>query len=130
MSASASAPSGGAKIAPPQSQLAPAAAAALKRLLPLELVDTATGSRLWVVMRDRKEFVGTLRGFDDYVNVVLDDVTEYDYSQAETQGFAGPRKTKLDSILLSGTQITMLVPGSSPEESATGRGMGAAERAP
>ena len=25
-----------------------------------------------------KEFVGTLRGFDDYVNVVLDDVTEYE----------------------------------------------------
>lgn len=51
------------------SALAPAAAAALRRLLPLELVDKATGSRLWVIMKDKKEFVGTLRGFDDYINV-------------------------------------------------------------
>jgi len=49
--------------------LAPAAAAVLRRLLPLELVDKATGSKLWVIMKDRKEFVGTLRGFDDYINV-------------------------------------------------------------
>jgi len=27
-------------------------------------------------MRGDKELVGTLRGFDDYVNMVLDDVTE------------------------------------------------------
>lgn len=25
-----------------------------------------------------QEFVGTLRGFDDYVNMVLEDVTEYE----------------------------------------------------
>jgi U6 snRNA-associated Sm-like protein LSm5 len=25
-----------------------------------------------------KEIVGTLRGFDEYVNMVLDDVTEYE----------------------------------------------------
>jgi small nuclear ribonucleoprotein (snRNP)-like protein len=29
-------------------------------------------------MKSSKEFVGTLRGFDDFVNVVLDDVTEYE----------------------------------------------------
>jgi U6 snRNA-associated Sm-like protein LSm5 len=34
------------------------------------------GSRLWVVMKSEKEFVGTLLGFDDYVNMVLEDVTE------------------------------------------------------
>mmetsp|Transcript_23683 Transcript_23683/g.74525 ORF Transcript_23683/g.74525 Transcript_23683/m.74525 type:complete len:89 (-) Transcript_23683:285-551(-) len=45
------------------------------RLLPLELIDKCIGSRLWVVMKGDKELVGTLRGFDQYVNMVLDDVT-------------------------------------------------------
>lgn len=46
--------------------------------LPLsaELIDKCIGSRIWIVMRGDKELVGTLRGFDDYVNMVLDDVTE------------------------------------------------------
>lgn len=32
------------------------------RLLPLELIDKCIGSKLWVVMKGDKEFVGTLRG--------------------------------------------------------------------
>lgn len=41
-----------------------------------ELIDKCIGSRMWVIMRGDKEIVGTLRGFDDYVNMVLEDVTE------------------------------------------------------
>jgi LSM domain len=37
------------------------------RILPLELIDKAIGSRIWILMRGSKEVVGTLRGFDDYV---------------------------------------------------------------
>ena len=40
------------------------------------LIDKCIGSRMWVIMRGDKELVGTLRGFDDYVNMVLEDVTE------------------------------------------------------
>lgn len=50
-------------------------------LLPLELVDKCIGSRIWVIMKGEcfchivefvgdKEIVGTLTGFDDYVNMV------------------------------------------------------------
>lgn len=46
------------------------------RLLVAELIDKCIGSRMWVIMRGDKELVGTLRGFDDYVNMVLEDVTE------------------------------------------------------
>ncbi|WFD40136.1 RNA-binding protein lsm5 [Malassezia japonica] len=45
-------------------------------ILPLELVDRCIGSSIWVVMKTQREFVGTLLGFDDYVNMVLEDVTE------------------------------------------------------
>jgi U6 snRNA-associated Sm-like protein LSm5 len=41
-----------------------------------ELVDKCIGSRLWIVMKSEKEIVGVLRGYDEYVNMVLDDVTE------------------------------------------------------
>lgn len=42
----------------------------LPQILPLELVDKCIGSRIWIIMRGDKELVGTLRGFDDFVNIV------------------------------------------------------------
>ena len=56
-------------------------------------------------VKNDKEVVGTLLGFDDFVNMVLDDVVEYE-STSE-----GRRVTRLDQILLNGNNITMLVPG-------------------
>ena len=79
--------------------------ATVNTLLPLELVDKAIGSRIHIIMKNDKEVVGTLLGFDDFVNMVLEDVTEYE-STSE-----GRRVTKLDQILLNGNNITMLVPG-------------------
>ncbi|TVY38787.1 U6 snRNA-associated Sm-like protein LSm5 [Lachnellula cervina] len=92
------------------------------QLLPLELIDKCVGSKIWVVMKGEKgmlhllqshqvgtltqtlwiEFSGTLMGFDDYVNMVLEDVTEFDYSG---------NHTKLSKILLNGNNICMLIPG-------------------
>ena len=78
-------------------------------------------------MKNDKEFVGTLRGFDDYVNIVLDDVTEIENSNStgdnttssSSSSTTTTRKiNKLDSILLNGNNIAMLVPGSSPEDAA------------
>uniref|UniRef100_A0A8I3X5K3 U6 snRNA-associated Sm-like protein LSm5 n=1 Tax=Callithrix jacchus TaxID=9483 RepID=A0A8I3X5K3_CALJA len=75
------------------------------QLLPLELVDKCIGSRIHIVMKSDKEIVGTLLGFDDFVNMVLEDVTEFEITPE------GRRITKLDQILLNGNNITMLVPG-------------------
>lgn len=41
-----------------------------------ELIDRCIGSKIWVIMKGDKELVGTLCGFDVYVNMVLEDVTE------------------------------------------------------
>ncbi|XP_062423885.1 U6 snRNA-associated Sm-like protein LSm5 isoform X3 [Rhea pennata] len=70
-----------------------------------ELVDKCIGSRIHIVMKSDKEIVGTLLGFDDFVNMVLEDVTEFEITPE------GRRITKLDQILLNGNNITMLVPG-------------------
>jgi small nuclear ribonucleoprotein (snRNP)-like protein len=39
------------------------------------------GSKIWIILKGDKEFVGTLRGFDEYVNMVLEDVTEFEVRQ-------------------------------------------------
>lgn len=75
------------------------------QLLPLELVDKCIGSKIHIIMKSEKEIVGTLLGFDDFVNMVLEDVTEYE-TTAE-----GRKITRLEQILLNGNNITMLVPG-------------------
>lgn len=75
-------------------------------LLPLELVDKCIGSRIHIIMKSSdKEIVGTLLGFDDFVNMVLEDVTEFEMTPE------GRRITKLDEILLNGNNIAMLIPG-------------------
>ena len=50
-------------------------------------------------MKSEKEFAGTLVGFDDYVNMVLEDVTEYD-GQGHTE--------KHSEMLLNGNGICMV----------------------
>jgi len=62
-------------------------------------------------MKGDKEVSGVLKGYDDYVNMVLEDVTEYEIT-AE-----GKKTNKLDQILLNGNNIAVLVPGGSPDES-------------
>ncbi len=54
--------------------------------------------------------VGTLRGFDVFVNMVLEQVEAYETTPE------GTRVTKLDQILLNGNNIAILVPGGKPDE--------------
>ena len=78
----------------------------MEKVNPLALIDAAVGDQLWIIMKGDKELVGTLRGFDNYVNMVLENVTEY-----EAQPSGKYKKTTMDQILLNGNNIVMLVPG-------------------
>lgn len=103
-------------------------------LLPAELMDRCVGSKVWVIMSGTllsalqtdslvcefvyipaaatagdKELVGTLNGFDMFVNMVLEEVEAYEPTPD------GTRVTKLDKILLNGNNIAVLVPGGKPE---------------
>ncbi|KAF8062762.1 LSM5 [Scenedesmus sp. PABB004] len=86
------------------------AAANPSQLLPSELIDRCIGSQIWVIMKGDKEIVGTLRGFDVYVNMVLEDVREIEATPE------GTRVTQLDQILLNGNNIAVLVPGGKPDD--------------
>ncbi|CAL5220898.1 g2991 [Coccomyxa viridis] len=78
-------------------------------VMPSELIDKCINSKIWVIMKGDKELVGTLRGFDVFVNMVLEDVEEYE------EGPEGLRVTHMDTILLNGNNIAVLVPGGKPE---------------
>lgn len=38
------------------------------RAVDVEVIDKCIGSKIWIVMRTKKEYTGTLCGFDDFVS--------------------------------------------------------------
>mmetsp|Transcript_51061 Transcript_51061/g.94581 ORF Transcript_51061/g.94581 Transcript_51061/m.94581 type:complete len:88 (-) Transcript_51061:840-1103(-) len=84
------------------------------RILPLELIDKAIGSPIWIIMRGSTEITGTLRGFDDFVNVVIDDAVEYSPDPRDPSRIV---KTEIGGeILLNGNHVAVMVPGGKKEE--------------
>lgn len=77
-------------------------------VLPLEVVDKCQGHRVWLLMQGDREYYGLLRGFDEYLNMVLDDVSEYSFA-----GAGGKRllEGRHESILLNGAHVCMIIPG-------------------
>ncbi len=78
----------------------------------VEILDKTIGLNIWVIMQGDKEFYGKMRGFDEYTNLIMDDVKEYKYAGA------GGKRTlvaELESMLLNGSHICMLVPGDNPQ---------------
>ncbi|KAK7684618.1 hypothetical protein QCA50_012199 [Cerrena zonata] len=75
---------------------------ALNTILPLEVIDKSIGQNIKILLTNDKEFHGTLVGFDDYVNVVLENVQEYDSD--------GPKGKIIKKMLLNGGLVAMLVP--------------------
>jgi len=74
-------------------------------------------------MKGDKELLGTLRGFDEFVNMVLDDVIEYEitpHGKKEVLHYdhqlylIRSLQTHLDQILLNGANICVMVPGGDP----------------
>lgn len=79
----------------------------LGEILPLEIIDRTINQQIWILLTSKREFSGRLVGFDDFVNVVIENATEWDDGKAI--------KTHEGKMLLSGNNITMLIPGGKPE---------------
>lgn len=71
-------------------------------VLPLEIIDKSVGKHVQVLLTNDKEFQGTLVGFDDFVNIVLENVSEYDND--------GKKDGSIKRMLLNGGQIAMIAP--------------------
>ncbi|KAH8916980.1 Sm-like ribonucleoprotein, partial [Atractiella rhizophila] len=85
------------------------------QILPLELIDKCLHSRIHVVLKSNREFVGVLTGFDDFVNMVLEDAEEWELLPAvEGEGQDGKtrwKKTKLGQTLINGNNVALMIPG-------------------
>jgi U6 snRNA-associated Sm-like protein LSm5 len=46
-------------------------------ILPLEVMDKCIGRKMWVIMKEDKEFYGTLIGFDEFMNMHMEECKEY-----------------------------------------------------
>ncbi len=75
------------------------------------MIDKCIGSKIWIVMQGDKEYFGCLRGFDEYMNIVMDEVKEYSYA-----GAGGKRVlvSQMESMLLNGAHICLMIPGDNP----------------
>lgn len=62
--------------------------------------------RVWIIMKNDRELVGILKGYDVYVNMVLEDVIEY-----EKNSRGALTEIRLKKILLNGNNVAVLVPG-------------------
>lgn len=80
---------------------------AVADILPLEVIDRTVNSRVHIVLQNNRELVGILRGFDDFVNVILEDSIEY---LVDDNFVAREVMTHNGRMLLSGNNITMLIP--------------------
>lgn len=75
--------------------------------LPVELIDKCIGTQVWIIMKDNHEFVATLSGFDEYVNMVL--VKGKFYTQDQETGEYTVEE--IGEILLNGSNVTAIIPG-------------------
>lgn len=76
-------------------------------ILPLEVMDKCIGRKMWVIMKEGKEFYGTLVAFDEFLNMNMEDCKEYDVTDGDRRTLV----TKLESILLNGSHVCLMIPG-------------------
>lgn len=76
-------------------------------ILPLEVIDKTINQPVWIILQSNREFTGTLIGFDDFVNVIIEDAKEWIVNEGQNE-LVMEHKGRM---LLSGNNIVMLVPG-------------------
>ena len=87
---------------------------------PLDALNNARNKRVIVELKNNKQFIGKLKSFDIHINVVLDDVEEYeikfkkitrktdDNTTEETTVSENSLKRKLGTIFIRGDTITVI----------------------
>mmetsp|Transcript_24362 Transcript_24362/g.36091 ORF Transcript_24362/g.36091 Transcript_24362/m.36091 type:complete len:105 (+) Transcript_24362:158-472(+) len=72
-------------------------------------------ARVHVKCLGGREVVGTLKGYDELVNLVLDDADEY-LRDSEDPDKITDRKRKLGLVVVRGTQVSLVSPQEGMEE--------------
>lgn len=77
-------------------------------ILPLEVIDKTIDQPVWIILQSNREFTGKLVGFDDFVNVIIEDAKEWIVNEDQNSELVMEHNGRM---LLSGNNIVMLVPG-------------------
>lgn len=67
---------------------------------PLQLLEKSLSKRVSLLLKDSRVLVGTLVGYDDYMNMVLEDTEE-------TQG---DQIRRIGTVVLRGNNVVTIVP--------------------
>jgi small nuclear ribonucleoprotein len=66
--------------------------------LPLDTLEKSVNQKLSLLLKDSRRIEGKLLGFDEYMNLVIDDVEE----------FKGDTKRRLGKIILRGSNVVSI----------------------
>lgn len=67
-------------------------------VMPLSLLEKSVNKRVLLLLKDSRLLEGTLIGFDDYLNMVLDDTSETNGDQVKRLGMVILRGNNVVSI--------------------------------
>ncbi|MEM0466765.1 MAG: LSM domain-containing protein [Candidatus Thermoplasmatota archaeon] len=67
--------------------------------LPLDILEKSVNQKLLLLLKDSRRIEGKLLGFDEYMNLVLDEVEETDKDE---------KKRRLGRIILRGSNVVSI----------------------
>nr|WP_241760264.1 LSM domain-containing protein [Thermoplasma volcanium] len=68
--------------------------------MPMKLLEESVNKRVSLLLKDNRVLEGTLTGYDDYMNMVLDDVDENSENVSR----------KLGTVVIRGSNVVRIVP--------------------
>ena len=80
----------------------------IPEVVPLEVLDKTINQSVWIILQSNREFTGKLVGFDDFVNVIIENAQEWIVNDDNENELVMKHHGRM---LLSGNNINMLVPG-------------------
>ncbi|BAB60242.1 small nuclear ribonucleoprotein [Thermoplasma volcanium GSS1] len=69
-------------------------------IMPMKLLEESVNKRVSLLLKDNRVLEGTLTGYDDYMNMVLDDVDENSENVSR----------KLGTVVIRGSNVVRIVP--------------------
>ena len=79
---------------------------------PLSILRECTGSKIYMVTRNKTEYAGTLSSYDPEMNLILKNATVTEHlGGADGQKASTTTMANIPEILVNGSHILYLVPG-------------------
>ncbi|BFU25550.1 LSM domain containing protein [Entamoeba histolytica HM-1:IMSS-B] len=78
----------------------------MDKQLPTQILLEWINTKVWIILKSQREFVGIMKGIDEYTNIILQDCIEYEIKDNKEN-----YQTQHKLILVSGNGIDMISKG-------------------